>query len=217
MLGEGKGREVNKCQDCGNQAKKGCEFMRCRSCCNNKGFRCQTHINSTWAPNSRRRHFHPQTLTHSNNPSPGIEERNKLPAAMSSAAEFRCVRVRSEDDTVDEYAYQTSVNIGGRVFSGVLYDQGPESLFSYNNYNVGGQTSSKAPLNLIHHQHGDHFMDTSMIQSHAVADAATSTVPPLMIPQLASSAEQFSSSPSYPLSLGTFRPPVSYFTQPKNS
>ena len=30
-------------------------------------------------------------------------------------------------EAVDEYAYQTSVKIGGRVFRGILYDQGPES------------------------------------------------------------------------------------------
>lgn len=80
MIREGKGRELSKCQDCGNQAKKGCEFMRCRTCCNNKHFPCQTHITSTWVPTcSRRRHHHhhhhhqplSQTLTPTNNPSAG--------------------------------------------------------------------------------------------------------------------------------------------------
>ncbi|XP_028767921.1 protein SHI RELATED SEQUENCE 3-like [Neltuma alba] len=211
---EGKGRGgATKCQDCGNQAKKGCEFIRCRTCCNNKGFRCQTHISSTWVRTSRRRPLHqpqPQTLAQNNNPSPGLEELNKLPAVMSSTAVFRCVRVRSEDDTVDEYAYQTSVNVGGRVFSGVLYDQGPGSFY-YNN--VVGQ-SSKGPLNLIHNhpqnQH-DHFVGSSMMQSH---DDAPTVRPPLIMPP--SSADHFSSS-SYPLSLGTFRPAISYFPQPKTS
>lgn len=46
----------SKCQDCGNQAKKDCEYSRCRSCCKNKGFNCQTHIRSTWIPVDRRRH-----------------------------------------------------------------------------------------------------------------------------------------------------------------
>lgn len=180
--------------------------MRCRTCCNNKAFSCQTHINTTWVPICRRRHLHQphhQTPSH-NSPPLGLEEWNKLPAVMSSKAVFRCVWVRSGDGTVDEYAYQTCVSIGGRVFSGVLYDQGRQS-FDYNNV---GQ-SSKDPLNLNHHSHDDqnhHFIrsTTSMIQSHEAA-----TVPP-------SSAEHFSSS-SYPLSLATFRPAISYFTPPKTS
>jgi hypothetical protein len=42
-------------------------------------------------------------------------------------------------DAVDEYAYQTSVNIGGHVFRGILYDQGPESRYS-----TAGEGSSLA-------------------------------------------------------------------------
>lgn len=37
----------------------------------------------------------------------------------------------------DQYAYQTAVNIGGHVFKGILYDQGPES-----SYNPAAETSS---------------------------------------------------------------------------
>ncbi|GKC75392.1 SHI related sequence 1-like protein, partial [Tanacetum coccineum] len=38
------------CQDCGNQAKKECLHMRCRTCCRSRGFQCQTHVESTWIP-----------------------------------------------------------------------------------------------------------------------------------------------------------------------
>ncbi|RHN71890.1 putative transcription factor STY-LRP1 family [Medicago truncatula] len=38
-----------KCQDCGNQAKKDCAYSRCRSCCKNKDFNCQTHIRTSEA------------------------------------------------------------------------------------------------------------------------------------------------------------------------
>lgn len=44
----------SRCQDCGNQAKKECLFERCRSCCRNRGFQCQTHVRSTWIPVSQR-------------------------------------------------------------------------------------------------------------------------------------------------------------------
>lgn len=71
-----------RCQDCGNQAKKDCNYMRCRTCCRSKGFECQTHIKSTWVPAYRRRHRHhhqhqQQPLQHNpkrlrENPSSGI-------------------------------------------------------------------------------------------------------------------------------------------------
>ncbi|KAL0391485.1 UNVERIFIED_CONTAM: protein SHORT INTERNODES [Sesamum latifolium] len=43
------------CQDCGNQAKKDCSHMRCRTCCKSRGFQCQTHVKSTWVPAAERR------------------------------------------------------------------------------------------------------------------------------------------------------------------
>jgi LRP1 type putative zinc finger protein len=43
------------CQDCGNQAKKDCPHVRCRTCCKSRGFDCQTHVKSTWVPAARRR------------------------------------------------------------------------------------------------------------------------------------------------------------------
>lgn len=43
------------CQDCGNQAKKDCSHMRCRTCCRSRGFQCQTHVKSTWVPAAKRR------------------------------------------------------------------------------------------------------------------------------------------------------------------
>ncbi|KAK4430671.1 protein SHORT INTERNODES [Sesamum alatum] len=43
------------CQDCGNQAKKDCAHMRCRTCCKSRGFQCQTHVKSTWVPAAERR------------------------------------------------------------------------------------------------------------------------------------------------------------------
>ncbi|KAK8678410.1 hypothetical protein V6N13_143912 [Hibiscus sabdariffa] len=43
------------CQDCGNQAKKDCPHLRCRTCCQSRGFQCQTHVKSTWVPAAKRR------------------------------------------------------------------------------------------------------------------------------------------------------------------
>ncbi|KAL9251773.1 SHI RELATED SEQUENCE 1-like protein [Drosera capensis] len=43
------------CQDCGNQAKKDCPHMRCRTCCKSRGLPCSTHVRSTWVPAAKRR------------------------------------------------------------------------------------------------------------------------------------------------------------------
>lgn len=43
------------CQDCGNQAKKDCRHLRCRTCCKSRGFDCSTHLKSTWVPAAKRR------------------------------------------------------------------------------------------------------------------------------------------------------------------
>jgi len=70
----------------------------------------------------------------------GGEEEEELPSEVSLPAIFRCVRVSSVDNVVDQYAYQTSVKIAGHVFKGILYDQG--------NNNMPNQTSSRG----FHHQ-----------------------------------------------------------------
>jgi len=70
-------------------------------------------------------------------------------------AMFRCVQVRSMDDAVNEIAYQTSVNIGGRVFSGILYDEGPEERYKI--VNKGESCSG-----VVDEQHGSiHSRDSS--------------------------------------------------------
>lgn len=53
--GSGSGSGGISCQDCGNQAKKDCVHMRCRTCCKSRGFDCQTHVKSTWVPAAKRR------------------------------------------------------------------------------------------------------------------------------------------------------------------
>ncbi|MED6176485.1 hypothetical protein PIB30_088637 [Stylosanthes scabra] len=55
MAGGGSGTTGISCQDCGNQAKKDCPHMRCRTCCKSRGYDCQTHVKSTWVPAAKRR------------------------------------------------------------------------------------------------------------------------------------------------------------------
>ncbi|KAK9284937.1 hypothetical protein L1049_024118 [Liquidambar formosana] len=167
MMRSSSGGGSMSCQDCGNQAKKDCAHMRCRTCCKSRGFPCPTHVKSTWVPASKRRERQEQISAmqqqqqlqlrgenpkrqRDNNPSSsslactrlptntsGLEVGN-FPAEVSSPAVFRCVRVTSIDDADDQYAYQTAVNISGHVFKGILYDQGPGPEGHY----VGGESSS---------------------------------------------------------------------------
>ncbi|XP_020207133.1 protein SHI RELATED SEQUENCE 1 [Cajanus cajan] len=159
------------CQDCGNQAKKDCPHMRCRTCCKSRGYECQTHVKSTWVPASKRRERQQQlaalqeqqqrdiskrprdpTACTARLPSSGLEE-GHFPAVVSSPAEFRCVKVSCLEEADDRYAYQTAVKIGGHMFKGILYDYGPENSNnnSGNNNYMTGETSAgvggSQPLN----------------------------------------------------------------------
>ncbi|XP_047153004.1 protein SHI RELATED SEQUENCE 3-like [Vigna umbellata] len=200
----------SKCRDCGNQAKKECLYSRCRTCCKNKGFNCQTHIKSTWTPVDRRRtkdnnpsssphNFHPDFPQNHNqiNPYSGLEM--KFPCATSSMAMFRCVQVRSVDDAVNEIAYQTSVNIGGHVFSGILYDQGPEQ-----SYNINKGESSTALVDEHQNNSLGLLKNSSSRESSGVTIASAGHGDPLFPP------------PPYPFPLASFRPGMPYFTYPRS-
>ncbi|KAA8546019.1 hypothetical protein F0562_020530 [Nyssa sinensis] len=142
MRGGGSGSS-SRCQDCGNRAKKDCVYVRCRTCCKSRGFQCETHVKTTWVPVSRRRPRHQQQFQgptpkrYRDNPSSGMEEGN-FPPEVNTTAVFQCIRVRSDDKVVDQYAYQTAVSIGGHVFKGILYDQGPESHYTAGESSCGG-------------------------------------------------------------------------------
>ncbi|CAH2076494.1 unnamed protein product [Thlaspi arvense] len=69
-----------------------------------------------------------------------------FPPEVSSDALFRCVKMSGVDDGGDgQYAYQTTVNIGGHLFKGILYDQGPES--NYMSGNSGGSDHQSSSAN----------------------------------------------------------------------
>ncbi|XP_021718141.1 protein SHORT INTERNODES-like isoform X4 [Chenopodium quinoa] len=145
------------CQDCGNQAKKDCVYMRCRTCCKSRGFDCATHVKSTWVPATVRRERHQKLLQQHPQQQQDQQQQQHLrgmevgnfPTEVNSSAVFRCVRVSSVDETDDEYAYQTAVNIGGHVFKGILYDHGVDHSHQVNtpspNYGAA-ETSSGANL-----------------------------------------------------------------------
>ncbi|TKY75429.1 SHI RELATED SEQUENCE 1 protein [Spatholobus suberectus] len=207
------GQEVvlrgSKCQDCGNLAKKECSHSRCRTCCKNRGFECQTHIKSTWIPVNRRRHKEPHPSPHhfhadipekhnQINPYSGLEL--KFPDATNSMGMFRCVQVRSMDAAVNEIAYQTSVNIGGHVFSGLLYDQGPDQSYNNNDESSMGLVDQQQNLGLMNNS-SFHTRDNN---SGAIM-ASAGYDEPLLTP-----------TPPYPFPFAPFRPGMPYFTYPRS-
>ncbi|XP_073128119.1 protein SHI RELATED SEQUENCE 3-like [Henckelia pumila] len=178
------------CQDCGNQAKKDCSHLRCRTCCKSRGFSCQTHLKSTWVPAAKRRERQQQQLMDRQllttvgagedpkrlreiNPSAAdgrgsttsalacAATTSRFPAStqgfdfghfppeVNSPAVFRCVRVSAMDDAEEHFAYQTSVNIGGHVFKGVLYDQGREFRYPCGGGDQAGSSGQLQRLDLI--------------------------------------------------------------------
>ncbi|XP_010413933.2 PREDICTED: protein SHI RELATED SEQUENCE 4-like [Camelina sativa] len=132
------------CQDCGNQAKKGCTHGRCRTCCKSHGLDCPTHVRSTWIPIAKRRERQQQIQTPTSNPITGGDRVENIPNTLNSSemgdatfpdevtsdALFRCVRMSGTDDGDCEYAYQTTVGIAGHQFKGILYNQGPDKTIT---------------------------------------------------------------------------------------
>nr|XP_043608495.1 protein EXPRESSION OF TERPENOIDS 1-like [Erigeron canadensis] len=80
----GGGGGVN-CQDCGNQAKKDCQHMRCRTCCKNRGFLCQTHVKSTWVPASKRRERQQQLMSLASQQNLGTQNLSLMMRASGSS------------------------------------------------------------------------------------------------------------------------------------
>ncbi|XP_039040041.1 protein SHI RELATED SEQUENCE 3-like [Hibiscus syriacus] len=142
MMSRQGGLGGTRCQDCGNIAKKDCGYMRCRTCCRSKGFECLTHVKSTWVPAYRRQNRHQQQQQQFFSlPIPLLNNPGYFPAEVTSPATFRCVRVSSIEEAADQYAYRTAVTIGGHVFKGILYDQGPDQ----GHYSLGECSSRETP------------------------------------------------------------------------
>ncbi|KAF3332285.1 putative short internodesfamily transcription factor [Carex littledalei] len=216
-------RAGTSCQDCGNNAKKDCIHLRCRTCCRSRGFHCSTHVKSTWVPAAKRRERqHQLAQLLASGTSGGSSEGTKrardptglrvgrmptvvattsssgdggrFPAEVSSEAVFRCVKIGPLDEAdEDELAYQTAISIGGHVFKGILRNHGPETA-DYNQLHGGDPASSPSVAAATSNEAGG-----GVGGSHA----ATSTAAVLMDP--------------YPTPLGAFMQGTQFFPhQPRN-
>ncbi|MFS7911803.1 putative transcription factor STY-LRP1 family [Helianthus anomalus] len=100
-VGDHSGSSVN-CQDCGNQAKKDCQHMRCRTCCKSRGFQCQTHVKSTWVPAAKRRERQQQLglLTQQQQPELGNQQLSLMMRGSGSGVDQNPKRFREGQQLV---------------------------------------------------------------------------------------------------------------------
>lgn len=98
-----------------------------------------------------------------------------FPAKVSLTAAFQCVRMRSVDDGDDQYAYQAAVTIGGHVFKGILYDEGPESQYLTAGESSSGGGSGSAGAHPAQHNLLPSTAATSAATTSAAAAAAAAT------------------------------------------
>ncbi|XP_059623549.1 protein EXPRESSION OF TERPENOIDS 1-like [Cornus florida] len=128
----------------------------------------------------------------------GLEVGN-FPAEVNLSANFRCVRVSSIDDTDDQYAYQTAVNIGGHMFKGILYDHGPETHYMAGESSSGGGGDGSGGVQ-------QHNLSTTSTASTASVSAA-----------VGSSAMAFLDPSLYPAAqLNNFMTGTQFFPHPRS-
>lgn len=129
----------------------------------------------------------------------GLELAN-FPSEVNSPAMFRCVRVSSMDETDDQYAYQTAVNIGGHMFKGILYDHGPETHYG------GGESSSGG---------GGGLQQLNLITGAAAAASTSTATAATTGSGSAGAATAFLDPSVYPAPLNTFMAGTQFFPHPR--
>lgn len=146
------------------------------------------------------------TSLHHHNPPSGLGGGGNLPAEVNSLATFRCIRVSSEDNVVDQYAYQTSINIGGHVFKGILYDQGPTTASCIGGSTGGAESSSATTSDNNHHLH--HYQ----LDITASSAAAAAALPP---PSSGGANLLYPPPSLYSAPYNTFLPGMQFFPHPR--
>lgn len=94
------------CKDCGNQAKKDCIHMRCRTCCKSRGFECQTHVKSTWVSASKRRERPKQiSILQQQEQHKQIQPEHKRLRENLTSSSLPCTRLVVPSNTSGRYVY----------------------------------------------------------------------------------------------------------------
>ncbi|KAG2239288.1 hypothetical protein Bca4012_024039 [Brassica carinata] len=146
MRSGGGGGNGASCQDCGNQAKKDCAHVRCRTCCKSRGFDCPTHVRSTWVPAAKRRERQHQLSTvqpqtHQLRGDSGVPKRQRenLPAATSSA--LACTRIPTHNASgleVGDFPAEVSSPAVFRCVRVSSVEDGEEELAYQTAVSIGG-------------------------------------------------------------------------------
>ncbi|EPS68333.1 hypothetical protein M569_06440, partial [Genlisea aurea] len=137
------------CQDCGNQAKKDCAHMRCRTCCKSRGFQCSTHVKSTWVPAAVRRERQQRlAVAHHNHHQQILSKRQKVgdggnnnssPSNNNNSLAV-CTRRNSSPSGLELGSFPSEVN-SEAVFRCVrvsAVDDGDDQLAYQTAVNIGG-------------------------------------------------------------------------------
>lgn len=138
----------------------------------------------------------------------GLED-GDFPEEVSFQVAFRCVRVTSLDDDDDQYAYKTAVTIGGHIFKGILYDQGPDNNYTTGESSTGGGGSGggfQAPAAL-------NFIPADPIPTTSATISATVTGGLVTAP---SSSAYLDPSTLYTTPLNTFMAGTQFFPSPRS-
>lgn len=132
-----------------------------------------------------------------------------FPTEVSSTAVFRCVRVTSIDNADKQYAYQTSINIGGHSFKGILYDQGLESSH-YHHLPARDQGSSDGGSASVDIQQLNLITNTASSSAAAASSRGTGTAPSTQVTAFLDPSIYHSAS------LNTFLAGTQFFPPPRN-
>ncbi|CAN6916544.1 unnamed protein product [Brassica oleracea] len=241
--GSGGGGNGASCQDCGNQAKKDCAHVRCRTCCKSRGFDCPTHVRSTWVPAAKRRErqhqlatVQPQThqpRTHQPRGDSGVPKRQRenLPATSSALV---CTRIPTHNASgleVGDFPAEVNSPAVFRCVRVSSVEDGEEELAYQTAVSIGGHIfkgvlydkgpGSSGGYNAIATGEsssgggGGHQLNLITAGSMTVATASSSTP---NAGRIGSSSAAAYNDPSslYPTPINTFMPGTQFFPNPRS-
>lgn len=173
VRGDAGDSSMGVCRDCGNRAKKECDYRRCRTCCKGRGNHCSTHVKSTWVSAARRRERQMLVVMDgvatasgdggsSGSSSAGAKRpRVLIPSQSTAAAAAASASHASTSNATTPRSFETSSNHQGKFLSLSLIAPFSFSCNSYQIQNHQQQQWSVCWLSLS--KFGCLFLSSNMI------------------------------------------------------
>ncbi|XP_057501531.1 protein EXPRESSION OF TERPENOIDS 1-like [Actinidia eriantha] len=227
--GGGSGGTGISCQDCGNQAKKDCTQMRCRTCCKSRGFQCHTHVKSTWVPAAKRRerqqqiaslHQQQQQQQRVERENPKRMRESNIPIASSSLI---CTRLPANASGLEVGNFPSEVNseaVFRCVRVSVMDDGGDDECAYQTAVNIGGHVFKGILYDQgaeSQYMAGESSSGTASGLNLVGADAATASfaVTTTAATAAVSQAAAFLDPSLFPAPLNTFMSGTQFFRHPR--